>query len=280
MKFIILFMAIFLLSTFTVCSPWDLRKIFDSKCGDREGFLHIPQIPQQDPLLVTLLRDATLLNRDLFTWHTWAIISATFPAYIGGRILDEPFHDVFYDSYHHRNLNQLPNWAVDYSDALIFGPFAILGSLTFLAKDIELRLTSRVFLEGMCFIWVARNIIKSFETRVHVRPKNEHFDKNKRYYGGFPSGHMATSIYMTMLFGMRCGHRFAIPLAFASLSTAAVLISSNRHYFSQVIAGAAMGAIFAFASDKVVSYDLARDVECGISFDQAGNPALKVGFAF
>jgi len=226
------------------------------------------------------LRDMTILNRDLFTCHTWAIVSATFPLYIAGRMVDEQFHDVFYDSYHHRNLNQLPNWVVDYSDALIFGPFAILGSLTFLARDTELRLTSRVFLEGMCFVWVARNIAKSFQTRVHVRPKNEHFDKNKRFYGGFPSGHMATSIYMTMFYGMRFGNRFAIPLAIASLTTGAILVSSNRHYFSQVIAGAAMGAMFAFASDKVVEYDLARDIECGISLDKAGNPAISVGFSF
>ena len=91
---------------------------------------------------------------------------------------------------------------------------------------------------------------------------------------------MATSVYMTVLYGMHGGYRFGIPLAIASLSTGAILVWANRHFVSQVIAGAAMGAVFAFASDKVVEYDLARDVECGISVDQAGHPAFKVGFAF
>ena len=171
MKFIIRFIAILLLILSMACSAYDVRNIFDSKWGDREGIFHIPQIPLQDPLLVTLLRDATLLNRDLFTWHTWAVVSATFPFYIAGRMVDEHVHDVFYDACHHRNLHQLPKWVVDYSDVLIFGPLAILGSLTFLAKDTELRLTSRVFLETMPFIYLARNIFKSFETRIHVRPK-------------------------------------------------------------------------------------------------------------
>jgi len=280
MKGIVRLAVCLLLCSIADCSAWDLRKIFDSKHNDIEGFLHIPHIPKCDPLLVSILRDATLLNRDLISWRTYEVFSAAFPFYIMGRMVDETFHSVFYDSYKHQNLNQLPKWVVDYSDVLIFGPLTVLGSLTFFAKDPELRLTSRILLEEMPFIFLARNIIKSFETRLHVRPKNEHFDRYKRAYGGFPSGHMATSVYMTMLYGMRFGHRYAIPLAIASLTTGAILVSSNRHYFSQIIAGAALGAMFAFASDSVIEYNLKRDIECGVTMDQAGNPALTVGWAF
>lgn len=272
--------ACLLLCAIIDCSAWDLRKIFDSKHNNIEGFLHIPHIPKCDPLLVSMLRDATLVNRDLFTWKSFAVLSATFPFYIGARMFDEPFHDVFYDSCHHWNLNQLPKWVVDYSDVLIFGPFTVLGSLTFFARDPELRLTGRVFLETMPFIYLARNVIKSFETRLHVRPKNEHFNRYKCAYGGFPSGHMATSVYMAMLYGMRFGHRWGIPLTFLSFTTGAILVSSNRHFLSQVVAGAAMGAIFAFASNSVVEYNLNRDIECGITLDQAGNPAVTLGCAF
>lgn len=273
------------LCTFLFCinstNAKDVRTLFDSRePGNINGFLWLPQVPRQDPLLISMLRDIVLINRNLFSWRTYAVFTTTFPLYVVGRMFDEKFHNCFYDAGRHRNINQLPHWAVTASDGLIFAPLAILGSLTFFSHNDERRLASRVFLEGIPFVWATKDIIKASRTVVNIRPKNEHFSKNKRSYGGFPSGHMAASMYMTIFYGLREGHRFAIPLGIGSLFLGATLLDCNRHYFSQIIAGAALGAMYAFAASSVVDYNRERDLKFGISLDSHGAPSATVSWLF
>lgn len=266
---------------FSACSAKDIRNIFDCRNPDGiNGFLYIPHVPRQDPLLISIARDMMLVNYNLISWQSYATITVAFPFYAIGRMVDERLHCCFYDPRHHRNINQIPKWAVQVSKAFIFAPLIALGSQTFLADTTEKRLTGRVFLETVPFVWAMKDLVKAFETNLHVRPKNELFSKYKCAYGGFPSGHMALSMYMTMFYGLRFGYRYAVPLGLCSLCTGVVLLNSNRHYLSQVVAGAGLGAMYAFASSKVVDYNKDRQLRFELSLDLQGHPAAQVSWAF
>lgn len=269
---------------FIMCTghaTFDVRTILDSKkTNSLNGFLRIPHIPRQDPLLISILRDMMLINFNLFSWQSFAIISVTLPLYGIGAMADNKIHSCFYDTVYHKNQHALPKWAIDTSKSLIFAPLAILGSYAFFSSTEEKRLASRVFLEGAPLVWAAKDLIKQFETPAHERPKNEFFCPHKRVYGGFPSGHMALSMYMTLFYGLEFGHRYAVPLGLCSLITGALLVESNRHYFSQVIAGAALGALYAFAAKKVVEYDQARQFDYSLSVDRHGKPTFQVAWLF
>ena len=112
--------------------------------------------------------------------------------------------------------NQLPHWTHVVADFCIYVPVAALGSLMIVGPTHDMRTAGRVFLAGIPFVWLGKDVIKQCKTDINWRPWNEHYSCHKRAYGGFPSGHMAASMYMTLFFGMRYGRKFSIPLGIAS----------------------------------------------------------------
>lgn len=206
---------------------------------------------------------------------TYKILLSTAPFYGIGRVLDGSLHDYFYNAKKHRNIHELAPVFDKMVDPLMGTSLTILLLLQFIAHDEHTRSVSRAFLAGLPFLWVYKDIIKALPFDGNIRPKNEHFCCNKKYYGGFPSGHMFEATFMAYLFGSELGASYAIPLtAFATL-VAVQSVASNRHTVSQVIAGTACGCMFAVAARKLVRRDLHDRQSCGILINGSGQLALS-----
>jgi len=228
------------------------------------------------------LRDAVLLQTKLFDWDTFKIFVGMFPLFIGARMVDEPIHHCFYTREHHKNIHQMHNVCYEIAKNSLAIPIVFFGSGIFWAKNEEFRETSRVFLIGMPFVIWSKEIIKKWHVDCCKRPWNEKFSSKKQAYGGFPSGHMAEIVYSAVLFGKRLGPRAAIPLGILSAFLGITFINCNRHYLSQIVAGAGLGTMYALAADKLISSNLERrhPIDVGVGLNEYGKPELQVGVSF
>ncbi|MCA9770413.1 phosphatase PAP2 family protein [Candidatus Dependentiae bacterium] len=227
------------------------------------------------------VKDFIDLHKKLFTsWSTYKTAVAFFPPFIFARMFDKDLQNVFYCRKHHKNKNQLPKWCHDICHWGVSLPMAILASTAFLAKDWELRTTGWVFLLGMPFVILGKDIFKSMEVDCNLRPWNQRFCRKKRALGGFPSGHMAELTYMAVLYGKRYGMIAVAPLAGFATFLGLSFVNCNRHYISQIIGGAALGTAYALAADKLISSKLSCDITAGFTLDNRGTPAFKISYNF
>lgn len=218
------------------------------------------------------------LHKNLFTFNTLKVMSIIFPFFVGARMLDEQLQGVFYNARWHKNINQMPDCCHALARYSIALPIAFLGADAFFGKTDEKRWTGQILLLGIPFVIFANKTIKGVEFDACFRPWNEHFSCVKRSYGGFPSGHMAQAIYMTVLYGMRYGARYAIPLGMIAAFLGINFLTCNRHYTSQLVAGAGFGSIYALAASKVVDTRLADHMKMGMGIDTAGRPTFSLAF--
>lgn len=227
-------------------------------------------------------KDVFMLQTKLVNWDTLKVIVGTFPFFIAGRMIDDRVHSCFYEREHHKNKHQMHNGCYKFAEKSLAIPIVILGSGVFWAKDPNFRETSRVFLIGMPFVIWSKELIKKWKAECCKRPWNEKFSCHKQAYGGFPSGHMAEIVYSTVLFGMRLGPKVGVPLGIISLFVGVNFVSANRHYVSQIIAGAGLGVVYALAADKLISANLEsrHPVNVQLAFDEHGAPGVQVGIAF
>ena len=91
---------------------------------------------------------------------------------------------------------------------------------------------------------------------------------------------MAASVYMAVFFGHRYGLKFSVPLGLCSAFIGVTYLSSNRHYLSQLVGGAAWGALWAYAATKNVDHDLEKDYQFNLSLNKQGGPELKLSCRF
>lgn len=225
-------------------------------------------------------RDVVSLHKNLFTWSSYKTIVASFPLYIATRMADEYIQSKFYCEDHHKNYNQMPSWCRAGAKWGIAVPMATLGSLAFLSSSEDIRMTSRVFLTGMPFVIFGKDILKKMKIRACLRPKCEFFCKHNRAYGGCPSGHMAEAAYMLTLYGLRYGAKFAAPLSAVAAFVAIAFINCNRHYSSQIVAGAALGTAYALAAYKVVSKNLESNISIDVACNLSGGTGLRLVYKF
>lgn len=232
--------------------------------------------------LGAFLRDIVMLQTKLFDWDTVKIFVGTIPFFIGARMIDESVQNRFYDRKHHKNIYQMNNLCYEFAKNSLAIPIVVLGSGVFWAQDEAFRETSRVFLIGMPFVIWSKEIIKKWRIDCSKRPWNEKYSRTKQAYGGFPSGHMAEIVYSTVLFGKRLGPQVGIPLGLVSVFLGVNFVNSNRHYLSQIIAGASLGTIYALAADKLITSNLEsrHPVDVGVGLNEHGAPELQVGFSF
>lgn len=230
-------------------------------------------------------RDIIDLNRyAVFSFDSIKVILATFPFYGAFRLIDEKLQKVFHAECCHRDRNQAPRWCRELSKYGLAIPITTLGLMSIFGGNQEFRTTGRIFLIGMPFVIFGKDIIKKFNFEANRRPWCDRFPCNERALGGFPSGHMAEVTFMTVLYGMRYGVKAAIPLGIFSTFLGVTFLNTNRHYISQLVAGAALGTIFAIAADKVIDKRLeqAYNAEFAYAFDvnSNGSPALKLSCIF
>jgi len=238
------------------------------------------QLPKPGVFIKDLTKDAFLLQRYLFTWKTYKIIVGSFPVFILARMFDDKIQSCFYDPKTHKNTNQLPHWCERAARFGVAAPIVALGSMAFLSKDDDLRETSRVFLLGMPFVVFGKDIIKNFNAECCLRPWNENFSCQKRAGGGFPSGHMAEITYITVLYGSRFGPKFGVPLGILAGFLGASFITCNRHYTSQIVAGAALGTIYAYAASSLIDRNLSQDFKVSLKVNPKGHSAVRLSYKF
>jgi membrane-associated phospholipid phosphatase len=227
-----------------------------------------------------LLEDALQLHKNLFSVDSFKIITTFFPFYVGSRMIDDRLQCCFYDGKHHKNKYIIPKWCHDVAQFSISVPIIGLGSQMFFGKTLDMRHTSRVFLLGVPFLIWTKDLIKKLEFEANLRPWHEDFDCKKRAGGGFPSGHMAEITYTATLYGMRYGPAYALPLSGIAAFLGVSFVACNRHYLSQIVAGAGLGVIYAFAADKVIESRLACSLDIGMTVASNGAPALSLTYQF
>ena len=252
------------------------------ECNVHDTHVHWQRYACQhrDSFIGSFVKDMGLIVKDVFTWDSYKIVAASFPFIIAGRMVDDKVQHHFYDRHRHKNIHQMPQWTQKAADFCIYLPVGVFSSLLITAPSHDMRTAGRVFVAGLPFVWLGKDLIKQCKTDINLRPWNEHFSCRHRSYGGFPSGHMAASMYMVLFWGTRYGAKFAAPLALCSACIGVAYVTGNRHYLSQLVGGAAWGALWAFAARKVVDHDLKKDCQFNVSLDQSGSVALGVECRF
>lgn len=219
------------------------------------------------------------LGKNLLTVDSARIIAGFTPVYIATRWVDEDVQKSFYDGACHKNINQLPKVCHQAAQKGVAAPMVFLSSLTFFGWTEDIRLTGRMTAITLPFVQSGKDIIKKAEFKACLRPWHEEFSDKKRSTGGFPSGHMANVTFMTALWWKRHGPKWGIPLSLFSVLVFVDFANCNRHYVSQLVAGAGLGLLFAFAADKVVTKKLNDRLSIGpCSYN--GNPGFGVSYNF
>ncbi|MBI2774726.1 hypothetical protein HYX58_01840 [Candidatus Dependentiae bacterium] len=230
--------------------------------------------------LGNVIEDAILLNVKLFTIDSAKIITGFLPFFLSARMFDESVQSHFYDRSCHKNIRQMHNSCHQIAQKGVGVPMVLLSSLALWAPNERLRQTARMFAIGLPFVHWGKNIIKTLDTNICLRPWNEHFNRRKRSTGGFPSGHMANVTYMTALFGMRHGWKWGVPLGLFSSFVFADFLNCNRHYLSQLIAGVGFGLLYAFAADKVIHWRAAQNLKFDLRCEQDGKLIASMSCRF
>ncbi|NBQ17375.1 phosphatase PAP2 family protein [bacterium] len=216
---------------------------------------------------------------DLPTVSTLKTVTAFLPFYLIGRKIDNRVHATFYDAVNHRNVNQPPKFTKIVLNDLFFPlPFIVLGSMGLIHKDAYERRTAQIFAMGVLATWLTKSFIKTLKVDAGLRPLNQNFSPSPRVHGGNPSGHTALAAFMAMYYGLYKGKNYGIPLFFYTGLVGSMAITTNRHYLSQLVAGAGLGVMFGIAAHKV---RLALDDELyenRISFGMASDSCGATGF--
>lgn len=236
--------------------------------------------PFLDWMFREIWKDVLDLNFNMISWDSFKIMAGIFPFFIATRMIDEKIHNCFYEGNNHKNLHQPPSWIYNLAEKGIGIPIVILGSRAFLSREFDQQKTAQIYLTGLPFVIWGKDLIKTLEFDVCYRPWNEKFSCDKRAYGGFPSGHMAEAVYTAVLYGLQYGYEYALPLGVLATFIGATFVVCNRHYVSQVFAGAGLGAMYAVAAHKLVDVRLAEHkLSLGMCANNGG-AALTLSYRF
>jgi hypothetical protein len=234
-------------------------------------------------MLGEFAEDVVKINLGLFAWDSLKVFVITAPFFAGARMIDEKLHNCFFDHKNKRNINEPAQWCKEVARLSIGIPIALLGTQAFFSREPNMQTTSQVFLTGMPFVLLAKDIFKEqLNFDLCKRPFHQTFAKEQRKFGGFPSGHLAEATYTAVLYGMRFGINYALPLGSVAVFVTIVFLSSNRHYLSQMIAGAGFGAMYALSANRLVESKLAKksEMQLGLGVGDHGEPVAKLSMRF
>ena len=196
-------------------------------------------------------------------------------------MIDKRLQCCFYNRKYHKNCCQLPEWCQDVAKLSIGAPILFFGLKSFFSDHDEFCLTTRMLLLGMPFVIWSKEILKKMDFDICRRPWHEKFSCKERALGGFPSGHTAEAVYTALLYGMRMGPRYAIPTATIAVIIGSTFIACNRHYLSQIIAGAGLGTLYALAANKVIEKHLEDPLNYSFEFGyDRKQPPVSFGVRF
>ncbi len=227
----------------------------------------------------SLSRDLIQLNINLFSRDSARILTASIPWFVATSFADTSIQSNFYDDTCHKNKNQFHNGFTEFIETSAFISVIGVSSLALFVKDPELRMVSRIFALGAFSGLAVKDIVKLFPFKAGLRPPNERFDCTQKYYTGFPSGHMFQATYLATVLGFHYGPKVLYPLIAFNAAMFSVLVASNRHYVSQVIAGAAFGLMYGAAAHSLIDRRLNEKYGWGLSYDN-GFLACKLEVSF
>jgi hypothetical protein len=229
-----------------------------------------------------------LIVKEVCSADTMLTLTAFTPLYLGARMIDEEVNQGFYDARCHCNVDY-PHKCLEFSvHGSMLYPVILMSLFMMSSSDENVRMTGGVALSGIVVTQLVNQAIKHLvefrPVRAGCRPRNGDFNPNKRVYNGFPSGHALGCAYIAVLCGLRLGPKWAIGVGGICGAIAGLTIQCNRHYASQVIAGAALGTIFAIASNKVIESKLSHSskygYEIGLVSNKNGNSCLEAAITF
>jgi hypothetical protein len=203
--------------------------------------------------------DILEFHRNLFSRDSLNILGVCAPIYLLVRQSDHTLHRCFYDVRKHKNNYKVPPWCTICANVGVLAlPMVLVGARAFCARSLKIRVPAQIFLMSLPFTWMTKRVLKLLKWDCCLRPPRQEFSCFKPVYGGFPSGHMFEAVYMAMLFGSTYGRRWGAVLTGGSLFLGATFIVCNRHYVSQLVAGAILGFIYAHAARKLVDKKLSQ----------------------
>ena len=232
-----------------------------------------------------------LIVKEAFSLDSMMVLTAFTPIYLSARMLDEEVHRGFYDHEYHKN-KDYPNKYIEWvTGGSMVVPVILFSGLMQFSSDPRVRLTGGIAFSGVVVTQLMNQVIKYLiatqPLRASMRPLNEDFCPHKRVHNGFPSGHTLGCAYIAVLCGLQLGPKWAIPVGATCAVIAGLTIQCNRHYLSQVVAGAAVGTIFAISSSKIINAKLAgryswtKNVEFGVGIDpKRRGPCLQASYNF
>lgn len=262
---------------------WLICTIYFLLCGHRAMPLAQPNaslVNRAGNFLRDLAVDAIRLNLNLFSVDSAKIVTGVMPFYIGTRFLDEKLQCHFYDPAHHKNINQFPHAAHALAKSGVAIPILFLSSAYFWGWNDDLRYTGWMTGIGIPFVQSGKDVIKKARAKGCLRPWHEDFSKEKRSSGGFPSGHMANIAFMTTLWGIRHGPKWAVPIGLFGVFVMVDFINCNRHYVSQLVAGVGLGVLYGVAASKVVDKKLDEKWNIQLGASKQGDPCLQLSYRF
>lgn len=227
-----------------------------------------------------VLFDFADVPKNLFSKETLCVGAAFVPVFFFGRDCDEHIHQRYFCDKHCRNVHVYPHWWHDFSDTSAMVVDLGIAAALMLWPDEEKRTMGHVFLVGSIYTLVVKDLLKKVKWDNNLRPKNSCFDCTKRHYGGYPSGHMALSLYMATFFGKVAGPLWSIPFGVWAGAIFFDSLRCNRHYFSQLLAGGCLGIAFGFAAAYTFFDYKKNDFSCGFGVDECGRPVVRASYEF
>lgn len=213
--------------------------------------------------------DVFEINKSLVSINTLNILCLTVPIYVVCLNIDQKLNYLFYDKKTHMNIKQFTNFNnIDLSNILLTGSIS-LSSLVFFSNNQEVKIASYSLMLGLCSMGLFKKIIKLIKWQNSIRPYNGNFVENKIYYGGFPSGHLMTMAYLSTIWLNQIGLKYSFPFIMATGYMFIDYIVKNRHYISQLIAGATLGLTYGCAVNLYTNKRLNRKLgkHLKINFD-------------
>lgn len=235
----------------------------------------------EDSFLVRGVKNIFDLNLTIFSKDSLKILGCTLPIYFLSRTIDKDIHGCFYNRSDHTNINQPSKFACNFVHHSFLPVLGLTAAYSLSSNNEHLFRTGEVYLAGVLSIWGAKNIIKnSCELECCKRPWNQNFDSKKQAYGGFPSGHIAEAVFLTGLYASQFGLKVGVPLVAYTGLVWGFSLACNRHYFSQLVGGTALGAIYACAATKLVDKRLNDKLSFSCSCDASGGTNISCKYVF
>jgi len=227
------------------------------------------------------IADFAAINFRLFSKESVLVFSATAPLYAAARSADEKLYSSLYNHTNHTNtfnIGRCRNFLAE--DIGIALPLIAIGGGLWISHNSENRIIGRNLIAGLGAFNCARIILKeTLNGSYCYRPYSGCFDK-RLVRGGFPSGHTGALVYATMVLAIHKGALWAIPMGIYSATIISSLLICNYHYLSQVVAGGALGALYAVATSGVINRRLGEHFEIEPTVGKNGTLGLSLSYSF